>query len=175
MKKITLFSAVLSIVGFVSAQSVSSSDFVANVAKYNGTTVTITDVSGSIRSNSVNAISTTSTVSKGPSAGSIKNGPKAQAASPVNSNANNAPTTGSTSAPKTTVNQSSTNSNCSSPKGYKVVEFTFQKSKSVGCFLIPTNLVDLFNEVKASGKKMNVFVTVDTNTKLHKIKSIVAQ
>lgn len=178
MKKITLLSAVLSIVGFVSAQSVSSTDFVSNVAKYNGTTVTIADVKGKIKVNSAATISTTMTMSKAPTgtSGSVKNAPKAIAASPTNSNATGPASTGSTgtTAPKNTVNQTG-GSACTAPTGYKIVEFTFQNGTNVGCFLIPTNLVDLFNQVSTSGKKMNVFVTVDTNTKLHKIKSIVEQ
>ncbi len=178
MKKITLLSAVLSIVGFVSAQSVSSSDFVTNIAKYNGTTVSIADVKGKVRVSSAATVSTTMTVSKAPSgsSGSVKNGPKAIAASPTNSNATNPTTSGSTNttAPKTTVNQTG-GSSCTAPSGFKIVDFSFQTGTNVGCFLIPNNLVDLFNQVTASGKKMNVYVTVDTSTKLHKIKSIVEQ
>lgn len=177
MKKITLLSAVLSIVGFVSAQSVSSSDFVSNIAKYNGTTVSIADVQGKVRVSSAATVSTTMTMSKAPAStsGSIKNGPKAIAASPTNSNAN--PTSGSsntTTAPKNTVNQAG-GSSCTAPTGFKIVDFSFQTGTNVGCFLIPNNLVDLFNQVTASGKKMSVYVTVDTTTKLHKIKSIVEQ
>lgn len=178
MKKMTLFSAVLSIVGFVSAQSVSSSDFVTNIAKYNGTTVSISDVKGKIRVNSASTANTTATNTKAPTSasGSTKNAPTAIAANPLNSNANNTPTKGSTTvAPKNTVNQSSGSSNCTAPTGYKIVDFSFQTGANVGCFLIPTNLVNLFNQVTASGKKMGVYVTVDTKTNLHKIKSIVEQ
>jgi len=174
----SLFSAVLSIIGFVSAQSVSSNDFVTNITKYNGTTVSISDVKGKIRVSSISATNTTATVTKAPTSasGSIKNGPTAVAANPLNSNANNTPTKGSTTvAPKNTVNQNSGSSSCTAPKGYKIVDFSFQTGKNIGCFLIPTNLVDLFNQVTASGKKMGVYVTVDTNTKMHKIKSIVEQ
>lgn len=178
MKKITLFSMVLSIAGFVSAQSVSSSDFVTNIAKYNGTTVTIADVTGTIKvSGLANTATTGSTKAPSGTDGSIKNGPTAKAASPINSSANQTPSTsnGSTTTAKNTVNQTSANTGCVAPSGYKLVDFTFTGASSVGCYLIPSNLVKLFNEVKKSGKKMNVVLTIDTTTKLHKIKSVLQQ
>lgn len=178
MKKITLFSMVLSIAGFVSAQSVTSSDFVNNIAKYNGTTVTIADVTGSIKASGLaSTVTTGSTKAPTSTEGSIKNGPTAKAASPTNSNATQSPSTGSTTTttPKNTVNQTTSNTECIAPIGYKLVEFTFTGASSVGCYLIPSNLVKLFNEVKKSGKKMNVVLTVDTTTKLHKIKSVLQQ
>lgn len=178
MKKITLFSMVLSIAGFVSAQSVTSSDFVTNIAKYNGTTVTITDVVGTIKvSGLANTATTGSTKAPSSTQGSIKNGPTAKAASPTNSNATQSPSTGSTTTTpaKNTVNQTTASTGCTAPSGYKLVDFTFTGASSVGCYLIPSNLVKLFNEVKKSGKKMNVVLTVDTTTKLHKIKSILQQ
>jgi hypothetical protein len=176
MKKITLFSVVLSIVGFVSAQSVTSSDFVTNIAKYNGITVTITDVKGSIKS-SGNSNTTVIGSNKAPSStqGSIQNGPTAKAANPTTSNATQTPSTGSTTTAKNTVNQTTSNIGCTAPSGYKLVDFTFAGSTTVGCYLIPSNLVKLFTEVSKTGKKMNVVLTVDTTTKLHKIKSILQQ
>lgn len=181
MKKMTLLSAVLSIAGFVSAQSVSSSDFVTNFAKYNGTTVTIADVTGSIKASGLSS-TTISGSTKAPTStgGSIQGGPTAKAASPTNSNATQSPaSSNSTTTAKTTVNQTGSNtssSNCSSaPTGYKLVEFTFNSAGTVGCFLLPTNLVSLFNDVKKSGKKMNIVVTVDSSTKMHKIKSVLQQ
>ncbi len=176
MKKITLFSMVLSIAGFVSAQSVSSSDFVTNIAKYNGTTVTIAGVTGTIKTSTTTSTTATGS-SKAPSSvgGSISGGPTAKAASPINSSANQAPSTSTpTTTAKNTVNQN-TSSGCNAITGYKLVDFTFAGASSVGCYLIPSNLVKLFNEVKKSGKKMNVVLTVDTTTKLHKIKSILQQ
>jgi hypothetical protein len=177
MKKITLFSMVLSIAGFVSAQSVSPSDFVTNIANYNGTTVTISGVTGSIKTTTTTNTAATGS-SKAPASvgGSISGGPTAKAASPINSSANQTPSssTPTTTTAKTTVNQN-TSGGCNAITGYKLVNFTFAGASSVGCFLLPSNLVSLFNQVKASGKKMNVVVTVDTTTKLHKIKSILQQ
>lgn len=176
MKKITLFSMVLSIAGFVSAQSVSSSDFVTNIAKYNGTTVTIAGVTGTIKTSTTTSTTATGS-SKAPSSvgGSISGGPTAKAASPINSSANQAPSTSTpTTTAKNTVNQN-TSGGCNAITGYKLVDFTFAGASSVGCYLIPSNLVKLFNEVKKSGKKMNVVLTIDTTTKLHKIKSVLQQ
>lgn len=166
MKKMFLFSLVMAAVGFATAQTVTTTDFVTNYSTYKGKSVCIKDVSGVvIDPTAVNAASASSGSPAG-ATGATSNLPTATAGTgPVKT------TTGTTVTKKTGTTAAGVTT-CIPPKGYSLVDFTFNTNGNGGCFYIVNTLVKSFNDLKATGKKMIVCVEVSATSKVSYIKGM---
>ncbi len=156
MKKSILFLIVLANSYLVFAQAINPSNFVTNYKSYKGKSVVLNDVSGTVSAvphtstKAGNEISVNTQSAVAPAAGTKKN------------------TFLKNKKSKKSTNNLNT-SECEPKAGFKIVEFTFAKGQSCGCFIIADDLVPAFNSIKNSGKKMSVTVSVDLKTNYNQI------
>ncbi len=145
MKKNIFLVAIMAFVGMANAQMVKPTELVSNYASYDGKNIAVSNFTG--------------TVITKPNTKNV-NEPASNSLGAITGNI-------ASSVPKTPF--------CKTLKGFKIVEFTATGSQNCGCFYIPSNMVTKFQDIKKSGAKMMVRVSIDSKSKVNKITGLDSQ
>lgn len=156
MKKNIFLVAIMAFVGMANAQMVKPSELVANYSSYNGKNIAVSNFTGTIRG--TGAVSVSSTVVKP----NVKNVNEPASTAPGASTGNN-----TIAAPKAQF--------CKILKGFKILDFTATGSQNCGCFYIPNGMVTKFQEIKKSGAKMMVRISVESKAKVNFVTGVDSQ